>query len=127
MHACTNLYFHGFRSAYISTEAQDQEIQSATNPSAAERELARMKEVARMLRKQLAKKYESKKKERIAEGTKKNYRRIQKFFCEKFMKKYFPELPNTHSLPAFLDNPAAAEHLQNKELMENENIILLFL
>jgi len=108
-------------------EAQDREIQSATNPSTAERELARMKEVARELRKKLFEKYESKKKERIAEGTKKNYRRIQKMFCEKFMKQLFPELPLAHSLGSFLDNPACAEHLCNKELMENENIVLLFL
>ena len=127
MYVCTNQYFHGFRSDCISIEAQEQEIQSTTNPSAAERELAQLKIVARRLRKQLAEKYEAKKKERISTGTKKNYRRIQKIFCEKFMKKYFPELPNSHSLAQFLDNPAAAQHLRNKDMMENENIVLLFL
>ena len=29
--------------------------------------------------------------------------------------------------PCFLENPACAEHLKIKELMENDNIILLFL
>ena len=67
------------------------------------------------------------KRKRTAGSTKKGYLRIQKIFCEKFMKKYFPEVPNAHDVDLFTQNPAAAEHLQNKEFMEGQNIVLLFL
>ena len=79
------------------------------------------------LRKALKRKYEAKKKKRTAAGTKKNYLRFQRIFCEQFMKKYFPEVPLAHTVDSFLENPVCAEHLQNKEMMENQNIVLLFL
>ena len=43
------------------------------------------------------------------------------------MKKYFPEVPLAHTIEQFLQNPASAQHLQNKELMDGEHVVLLFL
>ena len=81
----------------------------------------------RALRKELTRKYETTKRKRTADGTKKNYKRWQKIFCEKFMTKYFPEVPLGHTVASFLAYPFVAHNLRNKEMTENENIILLFL
>ena len=90
-------------------------------------DVAMINEEVQRLRRLLAGKVEVKKRKRTAKGTKKNYLRFQKIFCEQFMKKYFPEVPLAHTVESFIENPACAEHLQNKELMENQNIVLLFL
>ena len=111
-------------------QQQEAEITSgiASGPATRARvEHAELVAHAADLRRLLHEKAQRKKRKRIAEGTKKNYLRIQKMFCEKFMKKYFPEVPLAHDLDTFLENPLCAEHLKNKEYMNNENIVLLFL
>ena len=82
---------------------------------------------ARELRKQINIRIEATKKKRTAQGTKKNYLRWQKIFCEKFMPKYFPEVPLANSVDSFLANPIIAKGLTKKENLEGENIVLLFL
>ena len=79
------------------------------------------------MRKSLKRKYEEIKQQRTAKSTKAGYRRLQRVFCERFMKKYFPEVALAHSVNSFLRTPACAQHLQNKELMDGEHVVLLFL
>ena len=82
---------------------------------------------AKALRKQIDVRIQATKKKRTAKGTKKNYLRVQRIFCEKFMPKYFPEVPMANSVDSFLDNPTMAKILTVKENLEGENIVLLFL
>ena len=102
-------------------------MQAVANPNIVDVQVQATINAARDLRRELKRKYEAKKKERIAEGTKRNYRRIQKIFCERFMVRYFPHVPLAHTLENFLSNPSCANHLRNKEMMENQNVVLLFL
>ena len=43
------------------------------------------------------------------------------------MATYFPEIPLAHKVDTFTDNPACAEHLLNMDLMDDQNVVVMFL